>query len=191
MKKTVKEILNIRNDFFDLDEEKKIVRITLGYRHPDEIMDENVLTRIPLTNEDFNQRLLASFDYVPRLCRLDLILLFDSLGGHTPEELDSLIRKNILLQARINDQKEKQHSRLGWLLCGTSLLLILLMTFLNARWQGEGTFREIVFYLLDIMATVPFWGAMEIFVIERKERRSAVSNLLRRFHSISIREKEG
>ena len=42
-----------------------------------------------------------------------------------------------------------------------------------------------------IMAAVPFRGAVEIFVIERKERRNAVPNLLRRFRSISIRKKEG
>jgi len=68
-------------------------------------------------------------------------------------------------------------------------MFIVLSVWINRIWESESFAEEIVVYMLDIIATVPFWGAMEIYIIDNRERRRKIFNIRRRFHSIEFSQK--
>ena len=76
------------------------------------------------------------------------------------------------------------------ILCGIGLAFILLSIYIGSVWTEESVAKDIVVYILDIIATVPFWGAMEICIIDNRERRRKLSNIRRRFNTIEFRRKD-
>ena len=74
-------------------------------------------------------------------------------------------------------------------LCLTGVVCILLSIWVNNIWKDESTLRDIVVYVLDIAATVPFWAAMEIYFIDNKERRRRLLDLKKRFAGIEFHSK--
>ena len=185
---SIKERKNtIQHDFFDLDPENKIAVIPMKFEKPGDIFSQNLLSGTPVLAGEFMDFLLHAYDLVSRRYKLDLVISFDDMEGYDEQRLADIFRKNIMLESRIRYRQQTRQNRLGIVLCGTGLLFILLMTFLGRVWPEEGTFRDIVFYILDIMAMVPFWGAMEIFLIDGNEQKAARINLQKRFHAISFR----
>ena len=67
---------------------------------------------------------------------------------------------------------------------------ILLGAWIGSIWKEESMLRNIVAYILDIVATVPFWAAMEIYFIDNSERRRKLRNLRKRFNRIEFRHKK-
>lgn len=55
---------------------------------------------------------------------------------------------------------------------------------IESVWRGDSVWKDIVIYLSDIAATVAFWEALSILVIERSENRSYLIDLASRFSSI-------
>ena len=185
---SIKERQNtIQHDFFDLDPENKIAVIPMKFEKPGDIFSQNLLSKTPVLSEEFTDLLLCAYDLAPRRYKLDLVISFDDMEGYDERQLEDIFVKNVMLKSRIHYRRQSRQNMLGIGLCGTGLLFILLMTFLGRVWTEEGTFRDIVFYILDILATVPFWGAVEIFLIDDKERNAARINLQKRFHAISFR----
>jgi hypothetical protein len=55
---------------------------------------------------------------------------------------------------------------------------------IESVWRGDSVWKDIVIYLSDMAATVAFWEALSILVIERSENRSYLIDLTSRFSSI-------
>ena len=186
LKSTGKEFLSIYGDFFRLDKQEKTARIDLEFRAPSEIFSSTVQTGIPLMSEEFLTQLYNTFDYIPDRYKLDISVSFRDLEGYSEERLEEVFRKNMILALRIINQKTHRRNRLVLILCATGLMFILLSAWLNRVWTDEGTVRETVSFILDIVATVPFWGAMDIWLVEGSERRRTAANIRKRFNSISF-----
>ena len=121
---------------------------------------------------------------MPDRHKLDFEILLDDRGGYTEAELEEIFRKNILLELKMNGRVMKRERRLVLSLCAAGTMMILLYVGLDMLWKSEGMARDLVFFILDIMATVPFWGAMDICFVEKRKRRQRMANYLRRFHAI-------
>ena len=189
LKNAGKALMSIHDEFFRLNKEEKQARIDLKYQTPSDIISPVVQAGIPLMNEEFFAQLLDAFDYVPDRYELDIDVTFSDLEGYSKERLEEIFRKNILLKLRILGQKASRQNRLVLILCAIGLVFILLSVWLNHLWTEEGTVRNIVFFFLDIVATVPFWGAMDIYLVEGSERRKTAANIGKRFNSISFHQK--
>ena len=192
MKKySIKEAHNIvRHDFFALDPEKKIALIPMKFEKPSDIFNPHFLSRTPMLAEEFTEFLLHAYDLVPHRYKLNLTVSFYDMEGYDEQQLVDIFRKNVKLESRVHYRGQMRQNFLGIGLCALGLLFILLMTFLGRLWPDGSVLRDILFYILDIMATVPFWGAMEIFLIDDKERKADSFNLLKRFHAISFRRED-
>ena len=94
-----------------------------------------------------------------------------------------------MLTLRILGQKTRRRNRLVLLLCMAGLAFVLLNVWLDRLWTDEGTAKSIVFFLLDIVATVPFWGAMDLWLVKGGEKRRTAANIRKRFGSISFHRK--
>ena len=189
LKNTGKAFMSIHDDFFQLDKQKKLARIDLEFHAPSEIFSSTVQAGIPVLSGDFLTRLYNAFDFIPDRYKLDISVLFSDLEGYSEERLEEIFRKNMMLELRILGQKARRRNRLVLLLCAIGLAFILLTAWLNRLWADEGTVKNIVFFILDIVATVPFWGAMDIYLVEGSERRKTAANIRKRFSSISFHRK--
>ena len=190
LKNTGKALMSIHDDFFRLDKEKKLARIDLDFHAPSEIFSSTVQAGTPMMSEEFLTWLFNTFDFIPDRYKLDISVYFSDLEGYSEERLEEIFRKNILLSLRILGQKARRRNRLVLILCMTGLVFILLTAWLNRLWTNEGTVKDIAFFILDIVATVPFWGAMDIYLVEGSERRRTVANIRKRFNSISFHRKD-
>ena len=190
LKSTGKTFLSIYEDFFKLNKEEKLAQIDLAFDSPADIFEPTVHAGIPVLSEDFLTWLINAFDYIPDRYKLDISISFSDLEGYSEERLEEIFQKNLMLELRILGQKVHRRNRLVLILCGTGLAFILLTSWLNRLWTEEGTVKDIVFFILDIVATVPFWGAMDIYLVEGSERRKTAANIRKRFNSISFRGKD-
>ena len=189
LKSTGKEFLSIYGDFFRLDKQEKTARIDLEFRAPSEIFSSTVQTGIPLMSEEFLTWLYNAFDFIPDRYKLDISVFFTDMEGYSETSLEEIFRKNMMLALRILSQKAHRRNRLVLILCMIGLVFILLSTWLNRLWVNEGTVKDIVFFIMDIVATVPFWGALDIYLVEGSERRKTAANIRKRFNSISFHRK--
>lgn len=108
MKKNEKLIYkNVDKNFFDLDEEKKLSLVKLQFDKPSDIFDLSFVTKKPIVNDEFAQRIEDSFLAVPRHYKLDFEIMYKDLEGYTEEEL-----KTFSLIMRFLEQKKVNVSHL-------------------------------------------------------------------------------
>ena len=182
--------MSVVTQFFQLDKQEKRARINLEFHAPSEIFSSAVRAGVPVLSGDFLAQLNNAFDLIPDRYKLDISVSFGDLAGYSEERLEEIFRKNLMLELRILGQKVHRRNRLVLILCGTGLAFILLTSWLNRLWTEEGTVKDIVFFILDIVATVPFWGAMDIYLVKGGEKRKNAANIRKRFNSISFQRKE-
>lgn len=137
-------------------------------------------------NGEFLGCLFNAFDFIPDQYKLDIHVFFRDMEDYSEGRLEEIFRKNLLLELRILRQKARRRNRLVLILCWIGLAFVLLTAWLNRLWTDGGAVRDIAFFILDIVATVPFWGAMHICFVEGSERRKTAMNIRRRFNSISF-----
>ena len=184
------EYRSAEENFFDLDHENKIAHIVLQYEQPGDIFEQSMRTKIPRLCSDFIDWIISSFDYVPKKYKADLCISFDDMGGYTTQQLEDIFRKNFQLELKIRNRQANKQKTLALLLCLIGFAFIAVSFFVNKNWQDEGTLKEVIAYVLDIAATVPFWGALDILLIENSERRGRLINLGIKFHKLTVCQAE-
>ncbi len=185
----VNEFKNIEEEFFDLDENEKIASIELSYESPEDIFNQNVMTKTPVMNDDFIDLASKVFEIVPDKYKLDIRVMFDDLGDYNVKELKDICRKNIILEGKREYGSARSQNLLALSLCAVGFFFIIISALLDRVWLQEGLMRKIVAFLLETAATVPFWSAADIYFVENKERRRKNLNFIRRCDSITFYQK--
>lgn len=186
MKKSRTNPFEIEEEFFRLDHEKKTAYVELVYDRPSDIFDSGVITTIPMMSEDFFADLLWVFDYLPEKYKLDIDVCFKDLEGYSEADLKKIFEKNIALELKAKSRINLRNVMIALSLCVTGLAFILLSIFINRVWVDDSILKKIVAYILDIMATVPFWGALDVCLVEANERRKRRADIIRRFGNIEF-----
>ena len=189
MEQLGKKYLNIEDEFFELDHEQNTAIIRMEYEKPSDIIESSTVTKTPRLSGDFVESLIGIFDYLPLKYKLHIQVAFDDMEEYSEEQMEELCQKNLLLETKTRNREARDHNRLALYLCLAGIACILLSIWVNNIWTEESTLREIVVYVLDIAATVPFWAAMEIYFIDNKERRRRLLNLKKRFAGIEFHGK--
>ena len=190
MFETEKNYLSIEKEFFEMDEENKTALIRMEFQSPDEIIKSGTISKTPMMTDEFLDDVVGMFDLVPDTYHLDLRMVFDEMGGYTKEQMTQIFDKNILLITKSRNRIAHRHNMLALYMFGIGALLILLFVWLSNIWTKESQARTIAEFILEIVATVPFWAAMEIYFIDNSERRRTLMNLKRRFHRIEFVTKD-
>lgn len=180
----------IEEEFFELDHERKTALLRFEYERPEDIFDSGAVRNIPMVSRDFLDKLIGAFDCIPSKYKLDIRIVFDDMQGYSEEQLMEIFQKNILLGVKIAFRVTRRQNRLALALFMTGVFFVLLSIWFNHTFTDDGVFREIVSYILDIAATVPFWGAMEVFFIDNREKKQTAVNIARRFHGITFEQKD-
>lgn len=189
MKKDLAELRTIEGEFFDIDEEKKIATLRFRFDSPEDIMDVNAVTKIPVLSDEFSEWIHYALAYTPRRVRIDIDVSFVSMNGYTEEQLADIFQKNVRLEAKKIYRENRGKKLLAYGLIGVGLLFFLLMLLLTHVFD-TGLAGEIVGYVSDIATTVAFWEALTILLVENRERRNEAIDVMKRFHSIAFHGEE-
>jgi len=189
MIKKVKELLNIEEDFFDLDKENKIAHMKLEFDNPDSIFDKNSLTKIPIFTDDFIERIQAAFEYTPRGYKIDLDIAFADMDTYSEEDLKNYFTKNTLLEMQRSQRKMNTKKIIAWALVIMGVISLIFLLLFTTLWSNEGAVKDVFIYIFDIATTVTFWEALTILVVENTERNAYLKSLKKKFHSIKFHKK--
>ena len=184
-----RELFLIEERFFEFDKTKNTVRFYLEYERPSEIFENNARTMTPMITGDFLEAISGAFSLIPNKYKVDIDVAFDDLEGWSEAELSDICRKNLCLRAKVYHRRAQSHNRLAAYMCLTGMVFIVLSVMLGRIWDDSSFLNGFVTYVLDIIATVPFWCAMEIYFIDNKENRIQAINLMRRYGGISCHRK--
>lgn len=92
-REAIKSIVNIEDDFFDIDKEKKVANIVLNFDKPDDIFDLNYNSKIPVLSDDFLDWIASAFRIIPRRYKIKLDVRFRDLQGYDAETLEKIFEK--------------------------------------------------------------------------------------------------
>ena len=190
IKQHMEEYKNIEGEFFVLDHEKKIAYMELEFDKPSDIFDTNAITKMPILSDDFLEWIESAFSEAPRKYWIDLRISFLDFEGYDEEQMKTIFLKNMVLEFKKNHEKARVKNHLAYSLLGIGICLFIAMMLITNLWKDGGLVKDIFAYIADITTTVTIWEAMTILVVENKERRTYMKNLLSRFSSLRFAVKK-
>ena len=131
-----------------------------------------------------------SLEYSPKKYKIDLNVTFDDLGEYTEEELTIIFKKNMMLEYKRMKRNEFSKNRLAYSLIGVGIVLLISTFTILSMWKNIGLIYEIFSYILDIATTVVFWEALTILLVEGRERKFYLKQIITRFDKVVFKKKD-
>lgn len=184
-----KDADNIEEKFFEMDEDEKITKINLQFKSPKDIFDSNIISKKPILNDSFNEWFSYCLKLAPTKYQLELHIYFDDLSGYSEEELKQIFVDNIILDRKIynSSKKAKNNVAIGLIILG---IILLIGNIIFTAVLPDDLTKTIFTYILDIAATVTFWEALGILLVERNVHRTETIATLKKIKSINFHKKE-
>ena len=123
-----------------------------------------------------------SFYLAPSKYKVDLTVSFDDFEGYTDEDLYSIFKKNMVLSTKGIVKEMRMQDMLALSLCVLGFIIIFISILVSRLWKEGGLAKEIVAFLLEILSTVPFWSACDIYFVGNGAFRRKGRNYAKRFH---------
>ena len=171
------ELVNVEHAFFETDEAKKTARVVLRFDRPEDLFDPNLASGTPLLSQESLTCLQNVFNLVPLKYKVELTLRFDDYGSYSEEELRDIVVKNFALELKSQEAATQRRSKLAYGFLAAGILNFLLMFTIRYVCPTETIWRELFFYLFDIVTTVSLYEAVTILSLERKEKRAIVKRM--------------
>lgn len=184
-----KEILNLESEFFDIDEESKIIKMQLTFVKPSDIFENSFNTKMPVLNDDFIEWIKCAFEYCKKDYLINLDVNFNDMEGYTESELLNILEKNIKLEYKRKYREIQSKNKIAIGLIVTGVAFFIGMVIMNHVWTDSNIIKDIVSYVLDIAATVTIWEALNILIILNREQRLYLTNLTKKFNKITFSKK--
>ena len=189
-KKKIIKKFEVEMEFFDIDDENKRTNFNLEFSSPEDIFDPNLKSGVPALSDDFIEWLKESLEYSPKKYKIDLNVTFDDLGEYTEEELTIIFKKNMMLEYKRMKRNEFSKNRLAYSLIGVGIVLLVFTFTILSMWKNIGLIYEIFSYILDIATTVVFWEALTILLVEGRERKFYIKQIITKFDKVVFKKKE-
>jgi len=186
----IEELKGLENHFFQLDKEGGVATIQLRFDKASELMDSHYLSKEPVMNEDFLNRIRTAFELIPPSYQLDLDVRIWDFETYTEAKLQQLFHDNILLEYKAKRRLARAKNNLAFCLIGAGILFFVMMVAAGRVWPEGGLVHDIFFYISDIAATVTIWEALGILLVEGRENRIYRRSLISRFHAISFHSEQ-
>ena len=182
----LKELANIDEQFFEVDKAKGVAKVELRFDSPDDIFDLNYVSKTPVLNDEFIDWVRSVFALVSSKYKIDLTVKFGDMKGYDENTLEDIFKKNMALEFTSKLGETRMKKRVAYAMIGLGVGMFFTTILIGNIWHGDSVWKDIIIYLSDIAATVAFWEALSILVIERSENRSYLIDLTSRFSSIKF-----
>lgn len=189
-KKQLMKKFEVEREFFDIDDENKRTNINLEFSSPEDIFDPNLKSGVPALSDDFIEWLKEALEYSPKKYKIDLKVSFYALGEYTEEELTIIFQKNMILEYKRMKRNEFSKNRLAYSLIGVGIVLLVFTFTILSMWKNIGLIYEIFSYILDIATTVVFWEALTILLVEGRERKFYLKQIITKFDRVVFTKKD-
>lgn len=187
-KKTLENFKSIEEEFFEIHKERRLAVIRLSFDRVSDVFDLNYITRKPIMSDDFMEWITDAFSIIPSRYKIKLVISFKDYEGYSKEQLDDIFRKNIILFAKSKrDGQRKRHS-IAYGLIAVGMVFFVGMLLTEITWETESIVKTIVSYISDIATTVAFWEAMNILIVEKREQRSYLMAVEKRFAGVTFED---
>ena len=177
---------NIEEEFFEIDKEKKLAKISLSFDRVSEIFDLNYISKMPVLSDDFMEWITSAFSIIPSRYKIQVSISFGDYEGYSEQQLNDIFWKNIVLSAKSKRDSQRKRNSIAYGLIAAGIVLFAGMILTEINWDTESVMKPIISYVSDIAPTVAFWEAMTILIVERKEQRSYLISVEKRFAGVSF-----
>lgn len=167
-----------------------MARIRLSFDKVSDIFDLNYITKKPVLSDDFMEWIASAFTIIPACYKIELSVSFHDYEQYTEDQLSDIFWKNILLDAKSKRDSQRKRNTIAYSLIAVGVLFFIGMLLTEILWQTGSVIKTMFSYISDIATTVTFWEAMTILVVERREQRSYLIAVEKRFAGFSF-EKPG
>lgn len=176
---------------FNVDEEKKLVDLTLNYETASEVLITNLDTKVPTFDRDKFGRIKEIISEFPNDYKVNLDITIQDYEGYKPEEM--LEGFNDAVELTI--YSGNKDNRIKWLKTIFLMIAGILVLFFIANgiiqsWAGiSATAAEVLREVLDISAWVFVWQAVSLAFLTPSEDRIISTTLKYRLNNVILRDK--
>ena len=176
---------------FNVDEEKKLVDLTLNYETASEVLITNLDTKVPTFDRDKFSRIKEIISEFPNDYKVNLDITIQDYEGYKPEEM--LEGFNDAVELTI--YSGNKDNRIKWLKTIFLMIAGILVLFFIANgiiqsWAGiSTTAAEVLREVLDISAWVFVWQAVSLAFLTPSEDRIISTTLKYRLNNVILRDK--
>ena len=183
-KRILREFEHSEEDFFTIDKTKNTAKIDLSFERVSDVFDVNYVTKIPVLSDDFLDWFASAFKIIPARYRIEFSVSFRDYEGFTKEQLNDIFWKNIMLDVKSKQAAQKKRNSIAYGLIAIGVAFFIGMLITEFRWKADSMAKIIFSYVSDIATTVAFWEALTILIVERRENRSYLKNINKRFAGV-------
>lgn len=177
---------NIEEEFFETDKEKSLATIRLSFDKVSDVFDLNYISKQPVLSDDFMDWIESAFRILPSRYKIKLVVSFGDYEGYDEARLNDIFWKNILLDFKSRRDNQKKRNFLAYGLIAAGLVFFAGMLAIEFAWKDDSVLRTVFSYISDIATTVTFWEAMNILIVERREQRSYLKAIRKRFIGVEF-----
>ena len=176
---------------FNVDEEKKVVDLTLNYEKASDILITNLDTKVPTFDREKFGRIKEIISEFPIDYKVNLDITIQDYEGYEPDELLEGFNDAVEL-TMYSGRKDHRHK---WLMTTFLLIAGILVLFFIANgiiqsWNGiSQTASEVLREVLDISAWVFVWQAVSLAFLTPSEDRLVSITLAHRLNQVLLRDK--
>ena len=189
-KKLRDQMKNVEDQFFDINHETKKALFRLEFDKVSDILNHNVITKKPLLDTEFLQWVRECFDSVPKKYKIDIDIRFNDMEGYKEEELQNIFLNNCLLEASKAKRSTMSKNLVAMGLFATGIIVTIGMIMIEIFWQSDDPIKVVIGTVVEVAAWVTIWEALDVFLIENREKRRLRRNFTRRFDEIRFRKIE-
>lgn len=177
---------------FNVDEEKKLVDLTLNYESANDVLITNLDTKVPTFDRDKFGRIKEIISEFPIDYKVNLDITIKDYNGYKPEEMLEGFNDAVELTVYSGEKDHrKKWLQTTFLLIAGILVLFFIANGVIQNWGGiTPTAAEVLREVLDISAWVFVWQAVSLAFLTPSEDRLVSLALKHRLNYVILRDKE-
>ena len=114
---------NIEEEFFEIDKEKKLAKISLSFDRVSEIFDLNYISKMPVLSDDFMEWITSAFSIIPSRYKIQVSISFGDYEGYSEQQLNDIFWKNIVLSAKSKRDSQRKRNSIAYGLIAAGIVL--------------------------------------------------------------------
>lgn len=185
--------LEMISRYYPVDTEEKVVTFSFRYKNVDEILTPDVRTLREISHVDSSviEKMGSFISFLPQDYSAVFDFEFDDYMGYDPGAVIDAFNDAI----ELNHYSGLKKSRGQWLkasiLMGVGCIVLLLMCMGQIHdWFGEGTMKDMVVEIIDIIAWVFIWESVSMAFLEPSENVALDVTMKTRVRKIRLYDKD-
>ncbi len=185
--------LEMISRYYPVDRKNKTVTFTFHFASVDEILTPDVKTIRPISHVDSS--ILEKMDSFVSFLPQDYMAVFDfeidDYKGNNPQEILDSFNDAVELNHYSGLKKSRKQKLVASILMAVGCIVLLLMCVGEIHgWFGEGTRKDMISEIIDIIAWVFIWESVSMAFLEPSSNMSLDVTMKTRILSVRFFDKE-